>query len=117
MKRLFFSFLISVCALTAFSCSDTGESGYFRVKDGMFIPAEGYSDASAFYYIGANFWYGAILGSETEFGDRQRLAAELDSLKAAGISNLRVLVGGDGPSGIPSQIEPSLQTEAGVYDV
>ena len=116
MKRLFFSFLISVCALTAFSCSDTGESGYFRVKDGMFIPAEGYSDASAFYYIGANFWYGAILGSETEFGDRQRLAAELDSLKAAGISNLRVLVGGDGPSGIPSQIEPSLQTEAGVYD-
>ena len=116
MLLKFFPFtLLSVLFLAACSGVEQ-ENRFFRVADGYFIPAEGWSENSPYYYIGANFWYGAILGSETEAGDRQRLAAELDSLKALGISNLRVLVGGDGPDGIPSQIEPSLQTEPGVYD-
>ena len=116
MLLKFFPFtLLSVLFLAA--CSGTEpENRFFRVADGYFIPAEGWSENSPYYYIGANFWYGAILGSETAFGDRERLSAELDSLKSLGIDNLRILVGGDGPAGIPSQIEPSLQTEAGVYD-
>ena len=110
--------LLLLSALLVFSsCSaNSDDENFFRVQDGCFIPAAGFSESNSYYYIGANFWYGAILGSETEAGDRQRLAAELDSLKALGLDNLRILVGGDGPSGIPSQIEPSLQTEAGVYD-
>ncbi|HLN94675.1 MAG TPA: hypothetical protein VK183_03500, partial [Flavobacterium sp.] len=34
-----------------------------------------------YYYIGANYWYGAILGSK-KYGDRKRLARELDQMKA-----------------------------------
>ena len=109
--------LLSVLAVSVSACSGKADgTKFFRVENTCFKPAEGYSDQTSIYYIGTNFWYGAILGSDTPSGDRQRLAAELDSLKALGLDNLRILVGGDGPSGIPSQIEPSLQTEAGVYD-
>ena len=45
-----------------------------------------------------------------------RLRAELDSLKALGMTNLRVLVGADGHPGVKSKVEPTLQTEPGVYD-
>ena len=118
LAKLNLLLLSAALAMTLSSCSaSSGAEEFFRVESGRFLPAEGFSEpGSSYYYIGANFWYGAILGSETAFGDRQRLGAELDSLKALGIDNLRVLVGGDGPSGIPSQIEPSLQTEAGQYD-
>lgn len=67
-------------------------------------------------YVGTNFWYGAILGSEGRGGDRARLARELDSLKALGMDNLRILVGGDGPEGLASHISPTLQTAPGVYN-
>ena len=110
--------ILSLLAVPAFMscCTDAGDSGFFSARDGMFIPAEGYSGENAFYYIGTNLWYGAVLGSDTEYGDRERLAEELDSLKSLGVTNIRVLAGGDGPAGIPSQIEPSLQTAAGVYE-
>jgi len=80
-----------------------------RVDDGVFVLG-----GHPYYYIGTNFWYGGILGSE--YGDRDRLAAELDSLHALGLDNLRVLVGGDGPDGIPTRVDPTLQKEPGVYD-
>lgn len=67
-------------------------------------------------FIGTNFWYGPILGSEGFGGKRERLVRELDSLKSLGITNLRVLAGGDGPQGQPQQIYPSLQEEPGVYN-
>ena len=44
-------------------------------------------------YVGTNFWYGAILGSNGQGGDRDRLHRELDTLKALGLTNLRILVG------------------------
>ena len=67
-------------------------------------------------YAGTNFWYGAILGSPGTGGDRNRLAAELDSLQAIGIDNLRILAGGDGNRSRHSHIEPTRQTEPGVYN-
>lgn len=69
-----------------------------------------------YYYVGTNFWYGAILASKGQGGDRIRLKRELDALKAKGINNLRVLVGGDGPDGVPTRIEPTLQKTPGVYN-
>lgn len=69
-----------------------------------------------YYFVGTNFWYGAILGSEGQGGDRERLHQELDFLKSIGIDNLRVLVGGDGENGVPTRIQPSLQTAPGVYN-
>ncbi len=69
-----------------------------------------------YYFVGTNFWYGAILGSEGQGGDRARLSRELDRMKEAGISNLRVLVGSDGERGVTTKVEPTLQVAPGVYN-
>lgn len=69
-----------------------------------------------YYFIGTNYWYGAILGSTGQGGNRERLGKELDFMKANGITNLRVLVGADGPSGQEVKIRPSLQLAPGVYN-
>ena len=103
--------LASAFLLVLLSCSGGGSSPYVRVEDGHFV-----KNGQKVSFIGTNFWYGAILGSEGQGGDRERLAAELDSLKSLGITNLRVLVGGDGPDGIPTRIEPTLQKESLVYN-
>lgn len=84
---------------------------FVTVRDGNFWLGD-----SVYRYVGTNFWYGAILGSEGRGGDRTRLARELDSLKALGMDNLRILVGGDGPEGLASHISPTLQTAPGVYN-
>ena len=72
------------------------KSGSFvRTKDAHFE-----LNGKPCYFIGTNFWYGAILGSQTEGGNRERLIRELDFMKANGVSNLRVLIGADGENGI-----------------
>lgn len=108
---------ILIIAITlAFSAcranTETDNSSEFvRVENGCFMVGD-----SLYRYIGTNFWYGAILGSEGRGGDRVRLAKELDQLEELGINNLRVLVGGDGDENIPSHIMPVLQTAPGVYN-
>ena len=66
--------------------------------------------------MGTNFWYGAILGSEGQGGDRKRLCRELDKMKSLGIDNLRILVGSDGKRGVKTKVEPTLQEAPGVYN-
>lgn len=105
-----FSALTLAAALLLCSCQAQKPS-FVHVEDGKFV-CEDYPS----HYVGTNFWYGAILGSEGEGGDRARLEAELDTLKALGMTNLRVLVGGDGPDGIPTRVSPTLQKEPGVYN-
>ena len=99
----------ALLALAAFSCSRT--SPFVSVEDGQFI-----RDGKPYTYVGTNFWYGPILASEGRGGDLERLQRELDTLKALGIENLRTLVGGDGPDGVFSRVEPTLQTAPGVYN-
>ena len=70
-------------------------------------------NGSAYYYIGTNFWYGPILASTGQGGNRMRLVAELDSMKALGINNLRVLVGADGGSINANTVRPYLQPTPG----
>lgn len=86
-------------------------NGFVKVKDGHFE-----RDGHPYYYVGTNFWYGAILGSEGQGGDRERLLRELDYLKSMGIDNLRVLVGSDGECGVKTKVEPTLQIKPGVYN-
>ena len=69
-----------------------------------------------YYFIGANFWYGAILGSIGQGGNRERLSKELDFMKANGIDNLRILVGADGLSDQEMRVMPTLQLAPGVYN-
>lgn len=111
MKR---NLLFGLIALFLFSCGMQAKtpSSFISVNgSGQFV-----RNGKPYYYIGANFWYGAILGSKGQGGDRKRLHKELDELKALGISNLRVLVGADGENGVKSRVEPSLQTAPGVYN-
>lgn len=90
---------------------ETHNKSFVGVQNGKF-----YKDGKEYRYVGANFWYGAILASEGQGGNRQRLIKELDDMKAIGIDNVRVLIGGDGRDGIPSHIAPKLQSEPGVYN-
>lgn len=99
-------FLLGACA------PKPAEHSFIKVNaDGQFV-----RDGKPYYFVGANFWYGAILGSEGEGGNRERLHKELDFLKSIGINNLRVLVGADGENGIKTRVELSLQVAPGVYN-
>ena len=73
-------------------------------------------DGKPYYYIGANYWVGPILASPGEGGDRERLAHDLDVLQAAGVNNLRVLVGADEPGANNRSIIPYLQRGPGDLD-
>lgn len=110
MKHFFFW---SILWLLLGACSPTEvKRSFIKVNDkGQFI-----RDGQPYYYVGTNFWYGAILGSEGEGGNRERLHKELDFLKNIGINNLRVLVGADGENGVKTRVEPSLQVAPGVYN-
>ena len=106
MKKILITFLM---ALTAFNLS--AKSDFVQVKDGHFV-----RDGKPYYYVGTNFWYGAILGSEGQGGNRERLCKELDHMKAMGIDNLRILVGSDGRDDISCKVRPILQKAPGVYN-
>jgi len=107
----------ALCALTFASCSPKNktaaspEAVLVTVENGHFV-----RDGKPYTFIGTNFWYGPILASEGRGGDIDRLCRELDSLKALGIENLRVLAGADGADGVFSRVEPTLQTAPGVYN-
>ena len=87
MKKIL-NILIAATILIS-SCS---ENKYPHVSKGEFVV-----NGKPYRFVGVNFWYGAILGSQGEGGDRERLAKELDAMKELGITNLRILVGADGP--------------------
>ena len=78
------------------------------------------TDRQSYIKVDANGQFirngGAILASEGEGGDRERLHKELDFMKSIGIDNLRVLVGVDGENPIRNRILPALQKEPGIYN-
>lgn len=108
MQKLW-EFIVGTALLT--SCITTHSPYFVTVSDGHFV-----RDSKPYYYVGTNFWYGAILGSEGQGGNRERLCRELDSMKAIGIDNLRILVGSDGERGIKTKVEPTLQIAPDVYN-
>ena len=122
MKK-YLSFIIyqlsfSVCALCVAlllaGCSkkqDSKTGGFVERKDASFV-----LDGKEYRYVGTNFWYGAILASEGQGGDRARLLRELDKLHELGLDNLRILVGSDGMRGVTTKVEPTLQEAPGVYN-
>lgn len=91
--------------------NEQAEDKFVKVVDGHFQ-----RNGKPYYYVGTNFWYGAILGSEGRGGNRERLCQELDEMKAMGIDNLRILVGSDGEEGVLTKVEPTLQKAPGVYN-
>lgn len=113
MKRV--AYLYIVVALAALIGCQSNQSGtdleFVTTRDGRFYRGE-----TEYKFIGANFWYGAVLASEGQGGDRERLQKELDLMQEVGITNVRVLVGGEGPDTVASHVIPVLQPEPGVYN-
>ena len=91
--------------------NDIAPSPFVRQQNGQL-----WKDGKPYSFIGTNFWYGPILASKGQGGNRNRLIAELDSLHALGLDNLRILVGSDGERGVKTKVEPTLQIAPGVYN-
>ena len=103
--------LISLTACNTKKGQDKNTAHFVKHQNGKFTIAD-----EPYYFIGTNFWYGAILASEGQGGNRDRLHKELDFMKENGITNLRILVGADGEMGQAVKIRPTLQTAPGVYN-
>ncbi|MEZ5346571.1 MAG: beta-mannosidase [Pyrinomonadaceae bacterium] len=90
-------------------------SGFIEVRNERF-----YIGDKPYYFVGANYWYGSLIGLEKDpkRGIR-RLRSELDFLKANGVSNLRVLGGAEGEGLINNvnRVGPSLQPRQGKFDI
>jgi mannan endo-1,4-beta-mannosidase len=114
MKRHFPFLLFAVVALTMSCTGRKASDDYcpFVQRQGTCFMLNG----QEYRFVGTNFWYGAILASEGQGGDRQRLGRELDRLHELGLDNLRILVGSDGQRGVSSKVEPTLQEAPGVYN-
>jgi mannan endo-1,4-beta-mannosidase len=101
--------LLALLFFTGTSCGQ--RSDFVTIKDGSFM-----LEGKPYYYIGANYWYGAILGTKGEYGNRERLLHELDAMKEMGIDNLRILAGAEGPDNEPFRVTPTLQVAPGLYN-
>lgn len=99
------------CSSNVKKTEDSKERGFVTVQNGEFV-----RDGEKVTFVGTNFWYGPIIASEGRGGDRDRLHRELDTLKAIGVTNLRILIGADGPEGVAYKVEPVLQSAPGVYN-
>lgn len=114
MRSLHRSFILVILSLSlavmAASCTPNNHQ-FVTINEGRFEIEE-----TPYYFIGTNFWFGAILGSQGEGGDRKRLIRELDYLDSIGVNNLRVLVGADGMDGTLTKVMPTLQKTPGTYN-
>ena len=109
--KLFLTIMTAVLVSACQQKPQEHQQNFVRVENGHFV-----KNGQPYYYVGTNFWYGAILGSEGQGGDRERLGKELDLMKEMGIDNLRILVGSDGERGVKTKVEPTLQEAPGVYN-
>jgi mannan endo-1,4-beta-mannosidase len=98
------------------SCRDglggaiAGTDSFIR-RDGMRFTRRG----EPYRFVGANAWYLAWLGADAAYGDRARLGRELDRLKAAGVTNLRIMASGEeGP--VKNSIQPGFVNAAGEHN-
>lgn len=103
--------ILFVMTLMAVSTSAEVPQNFAKVEKKHFVVND-----QPYYFVGTNFWYGAILGSKGQGGNRTLLIKELDFMKENGLVNLRVLIGSDGDNGVPSKVEPTLQIKPGIYN-
>ncbi len=61
-----------------------------------------------YYFIGTNFWYGAYLGADSSYGNRERLIKELNHLHSLGVNNLRIAAASE-ESNFSKPISPPFQ--------
>jgi len=110
IAKLFSSVVILLFAVGI--CSAKGE--FVEVRGEKFVVGN-----APYYFVGANYWYGALLGREADKRRGvKRLRRELDLLKSLGIDNLRVLAGAEGAGKLNgvTRVGPALQPEKGKFD-
>ena len=88
--------------------AQTTADKFITVQNGQFI-----RNGKPYYFVGANYWYGPLLG--TSEAGLARMRNELDDLQANGIDNLRVLVGAE-QGEYPQIVSPALQFKLGQYN-
>lgn len=109
--------LLLVLVLSSCQMLRQGVSGIkekLRGEDEPFVTIKGtqfYRNGQPYYFVGANFWYGAYLGANED--GRKRLEIELDQLKKIGVSNLRVLAVSE-QTELTMAVNPGIQIEPGV---
>ncbi|MDB5704730.1 MAG: mannanase [Sphingomonas bacterium] len=99
---------VAMAAVPAFAAPTPDK---FVRREGMRFTIE----AKPYRYAGANIWYGAWLGADAPYGDRDRLRRELDALAALGVTNLRVLASSE-KSPLLRAVEPAMHDGRGHYD-
>ncbi len=100
---------LSGCALFPKLAADNSME-FVRVKGAQFHVA-----GKPYYFVGVNMWYAAYLGAEADYGDRERLVAELDLLQSLGVANLRIL-GASETSPFQKSLRETFQSHAGAYN-
>ncbi len=103
--------LLTFIFLSAIAYGTFAQPSSFVVKQGhqFFIQQKQYN------YIGANYWFGGLLGTTQE--GQIRVKKELDFLVSKGINNLRVLAVAEGEgliSGVP-RVWPAFQPQKRIY--
>jgi mannan endo-1,4-beta-mannosidase len=92
---------------------------YFGAKEqSQFVQVQGTKlclKGKPYYFLGTNYWYGCYLGSTLECGNQGRLIRELDTLKALGITNLRILAASE-ESSLERSLHPAVQSNSGKYN-
>src|SRR5687768_10482018 len=112
INRLIITVLLVAVALSAQLVAQS--SSFVSVKGHQF-----YVNTKPYYFIGTNYWYGALLGLEkSKSKGIERLRKELDFLKSNGVTNLRLIAGAEGAGMINGVIRvgPPFQPEQGKFD-
>jgi mannan endo-1,4-beta-mannosidase len=104
--RKFIIFIVFMSALAG--CKSPSKNEFVSVKGTQF-----YVNNAPYRYIGFNLWYAGYLGATTE--GQARLLHELDTLKAYGFDNLRIL-GSCEKSTFNRALPVAFQTAPGTYN-
>ena len=62
--------LLGALTLSLSGCQDKPQPQFIRVENGRFVGGS----ANSGYFVGANFWYGALLATEGPGRDRDRVS-------------------------------------------
>jgi mannan endo-1,4-beta-mannosidase len=107
-QRIAAGFAVLIMSALLFSC--TSKKNFVKVKEANFIVKN-----KPYYFVGANFWYGAYLGADAAYGNRERLIRELNQLQKLGIKNLRIVAASEESDyGLP--LSPPFQYKNGEYN-
>ena len=103
--------LTSGAALAVTTPASARSRAGFVTRDGLSLRLDG----RPYRFVGANIWYLAWLGADAEFGDRARLARELDALVADGVTNVRIAASAE-LSPLKNSVRPAFRDAGPTYN-